>query len=340
MAYINGNKTFFALVGGGGISSTLDISEDGYWIVDGIKTVHKAVGKSAYEYAVDGGYPGTETEFATKLAYIIGQPLVGKITEDDIRFTGTVPKGIYTVHFDMDDGDSAYIGDLVSAQSVTFSVSRTLKNCTISNKAQFVEEGESYKATITADDEYTLNDEDIIVTMGGDPVTVKNGTIDISSVTGHIVIEAEAEPVAEEKDPTNQISISLDENDEPYIGKTGEIGYQTGVRIRSRGEEAPMVTASVTGFIPVQGGDILYIDVGMDVSSENSGNTSIVAYYADTKEYTENRYFPSNNGWTKQADGTYTLTVPSDGTGFVRLSIVKIMNGTETIYIKRNGKWI
>lgn len=112
MAYINGNKTFFALVGGGGISSTLDISEDGYWVINGIKTVHKAVGKSAYEYAVDGGYPGTETEFGTKLAYIIGQPLVGRIDGTVIRFTGHVPDGTYTVAFDMEDGSTVDIGNL------------------------------------------------------------------------------------------------------------------------------------------------------------------------------------------------------------------------------------
>lgn len=46
------------------------ITEDGNWGISGLDTGVKAQGmdgKSAYQYAVDGGYTGTEEEFAAKL---------------------------------------------------------------------------------------------------------------------------------------------------------------------------------------------------------------------------------------------------------------------------------
>ena len=51
---------------GGGITPT--IGENGNWFLGDTDTNKPSRGKSAYSYAVDGGYTGTEAEFAAKLA--------------------------------------------------------------------------------------------------------------------------------------------------------------------------------------------------------------------------------------------------------------------------------
>ena len=75
-----------------------------------------------------------------------------------------------------------------TAKVKTYSVTKDLTNCSISNSASTVNHGTSYYATITADSGYKLSG--VSVTMGGTPVSVSNGVINIASVTGAIVITA------------------------------------------------------------------------------------------------------------------------------------------------------
>ena len=64
-----------------GVSSPPVIGSDGYWYVFNhqsqsyVKTDSPAVGKSAYQEAVDGGYQGTEQEFMNILAHAAMEPL-------------------------------------------------------------------------------------------------------------------------------------------------------------------------------------------------------------------------------------------------------------------------
>ena len=64
-----------------GVSSPPIIGNDGYWYVYNhqsgtyVKTNYTAVGKSAYQEAVDGGYQGTEQEFMNILAHAALEPI-------------------------------------------------------------------------------------------------------------------------------------------------------------------------------------------------------------------------------------------------------------------------
>ncbi len=92
-------------------------------------------------------------------------------------------------------------GDIVITATVreegvttnTYRVTYNLDNCTSSNTNSTVEENASYSTTVTANNNYTLGN--IIVTMDGVDITstaVSNNNINISSVTGNIVITATA----------------------------------------------------------------------------------------------------------------------------------------------------
>ena len=76
---------------------------------------------------------------------------------------------------------------------VTYSITNNLTNVTNSNSASSVDSGSSYSATLTPTDGYTLSS--VTITMGGSDITstaYSNSSISISSVTGDIVITANA----------------------------------------------------------------------------------------------------------------------------------------------------
>ena len=76
---------------------------------------------------------------------------------------------------------------------VTYTITANLTNVTSDNSATSVQEGNGYTATLTVADGYTLGS--VVVTMGGTDVTADayaDGVITIESVTGDVVITAEA----------------------------------------------------------------------------------------------------------------------------------------------------
>jgi|GEM_PF-2233418 len=81
----------------------------------------------------------------------------------------------------------------VSGIATKYTITNNLTNCATSNTTTIIEENDSYLATITANEGYTLGD--VIVTMGGTDISstaVSNGVITINSITGDLVITANA----------------------------------------------------------------------------------------------------------------------------------------------------
>ena len=87
------------------------------------------------------------------------------------------------------------------------SVTNTLSNCLSSNASSVAEVGTAYAATITAAAGYTLDGATVQITMGGTNVSqyYSNGTINIPSVTGDVVISVTAVESARQNlfDPVN-----------------------------------------------------------------------------------------------------------------------------------------
>lgn len=74
-----------------------------------------------------------------------------------------------------------------------YTITYNLTNVTISNTSKKISQGYSYRATVTPKNNYTLDS--VTITMGGTDVTSKyysDGKINISSVTGNLVITATA----------------------------------------------------------------------------------------------------------------------------------------------------
>lgn len=73
----------------------------------------------------------------------------------------------------------------------TYTITNNLTHCSSSNTSTSANENSNYIATITPTDDYTLTGASVNITMGGTDITstaYNNGTINISSVTGNVVI--------------------------------------------------------------------------------------------------------------------------------------------------------
>ena len=192
-------------------------------------------GKSAYEIAVNHGFKGNESEWLASLkalpytltetdkalivAQVIeslgGNPIFGYVDEDNnIIVQGNLGDGTYSVKYEMEDGSTVDIGNLVLDTNVYYSITKNLTNCVLDNSATQVVAGGSYSATVTANSGYTLDS--VSVTMGGSAVSVSGGVVSIASVTGDIVITAVAnavqvaDPVTENLTLTGKTSITTD----------------------------------------------------------------------------------------------------------------------------------
>ena len=201
-----------------------------------------------------------DTPLGNGIEMTAGGDVVGYVdSANNIVVTGKLADGAYTVKYEMEDGKTVNIGNLVLDTNVYYSVANNLTNCTNSNSAAQVIEGQPYNATITAKSGYELKS--VTVTMGGSAVTVSNGKINISSVTGKIVITAVAEEIkAKYTNLANPTSSDWGTN--KRLGSDGTFRDETGT--------------TVTNYIPIYAGQTIYIK-GMDLTSKNCG------IYSDTK---------------------------------------------------------
>lgn len=272
--------------------------------------------------------------------------VVGYVDENNnIIVTGNLADGSYSVKYEMENGTVIDIGALVVDTNVYYSITNNLTNCTTSNNAAQVTEGESYSATITANDGYELSS--VVVTMGGTAVTVTDGVISIESVTGDIVITAGAkEIVIEPTEPTNFA--------EPNETNTTDWTiWCNDARFGSDGAYRQLIGNSVTNYFKVEIGDVLYIN-GLNIATTGTSMNQGLVFYKEDKT---TKVSASYLSWYMQ-DGYCTIS--SDDTTSLIIDTSGMSNhslGSELIYarlsgkvsgtfdeveikIKRNGKWL
>ncbi|MBO5258124.1 MAG: collagen-like protein [Clostridia bacterium] len=253
-------------------------------------------------YIFKGGVPiGTGVEVGSD------GDVVGYVdSANNIVVKGNLADGTYTVKYEMDDGSTIDIGNLVLDTNVYYSVTNNLTNCTTSNSATQAISGQSYTATITANSGYELSS--VVVTMGGTDISasaVSGGTISIASVAGNIVITA----VAEESKPTynNLLPQAGDVSGNEFVGANGEDGYKSGYRISaSGGGESAMTGVYCTGFMKVSAGDDIYIK-GITLHG-TATNNNIVLYDA-SKNRIWGGAISTENAFVELTDDVYRLMV-------------------------------
>ena len=205
------------------------------------------------------------------------------------------------------------------ANTVYYSISTGLTNVTLSNSAVSVEEGQGYSATLVYDaDNYRLNEDSVVVTMGGTDITASvysGGVITIPSVTGNVVITASA---AQKGVYVNWIpkSTSTQTGSEIY---NAPYGFKTGTRLNSSNVMSEVTGMCTSGFIPVNEGDVVRIK---NVTLSGTA-TPYLLLYSHTNAYMA--VVQIDDLGSADANGVYTWTVTTGGTAAItaamRLSV-------------------
>lgn len=246
-----------------------------------------------YYIFVDGAPVGTGFELSGNSGDVFGYV----DADNNVILNGNLADGSYSIKYEMEDDagniKTIDIGDLVLDSNVYYTVTNNLTNCTNSNSATQAISEQAYTATITADSGYELAS--VTVTMGGTDITssaVGDGVINISSVTGDIVITASATETTVEI--TNWIE---------------EVGYTENTRLSlSSGNTTTASGYECTGFIPAKHGDVIRIK-NIDLTNENATN---IVGYDSSKQPTSNTGTTLYNAFITngtEENGVYTTTL-------------------------------
>jgi hypothetical protein len=249
-------------------------------------------------------------------------------TSFDVVTINRKEKKIYCTRVGAGASRVVYYGDEDEPEVKTYTVTNTLTNCTTSNNAATVQEGTPYSATITANSGYTLDS--VTVTMGGNPVAVSDGSINIASVTGNIVITAMAVEVVIPDEPDQPTNFADPSNTSEWLHNT---------RLNSSNTTA-CNGMTTTNYIDTEVGDIVTvsgIDLDVYLGSTMDGAVSIYSKSNKTScaARTKTR---SSTAFVSEANGVYTF---SGVDGYIRFCGVPTNgDGNVVINIQRNGEWL
>ena len=116
-------------------------------------------------------------------------------TVTDYTLSGTLSIGVSTITVTYSNKTATFNVTVseVETPTTTYTITNNLTNVVTNNPSASVTEGNSYVATLTANSGYTLDN--VTVTMAGTNITsscYSDGSINISNVTGNIIITASA----------------------------------------------------------------------------------------------------------------------------------------------------
>ena len=227
---------------------------------------------------------------------------------------------------------------IANARAITYD----LTNAASSNTASYVNDGDSYTTTLTANSGYALSS--VTVTMGGIDITdsvysAGTGTVSIPAVTGNVVITAAA--VVSRTDVLRQ-SVSSDGT--LYNGGTG---YKSGYRLNSGGNEAAASGVYCSGFIPMVSTQTIEFE-GIELPAASSvGKSNYTIHFYDStftriakSQYQAHDVFntPSIGKGTTDDSGKYIKTFKPTGVSglaYIRFSCGMIDDNSK-VYVYDN----
>lgn len=237
-------------------------------------------------------------------------------SDNNIVLNGNLGDGTYSVKYEMEDGSTVDIGDLVLDSNTYYSVTKNLTNCVLNNSATQVVAGGSYSATVTANSGYTLDS--VSVTMGGSVVSVSGGVVSIESVTGDIVITAVASEVQTSggnlADPTS----------EDWL-----VGARYSVSSQAISTTDTADTVHVTNYIPVKKGDVIHFDSTVYFSNNTYGQ------FAGDANKNKLLIAKVDNGGSYWSFENNVITILHDDVKFMRFTLINVAD-KNAVTIKLN----
>ncbi len=204
-------------------------------------------------------------------------------------------------------------------------VNATLINCSISNSSKKVIDGQSYAATITAADGYTLEGATVSMTMGGVDVLAyyKDGTIAIPSVTGNITITV----TAVESATVNLFDKATSTINMRYSGGANEVAAN-GYYISNYLPVTAGQTVTLTGVVNSTADKICFYDANKSAlgfayiytSKVSSGSNAATLFSGD-----------ATNGYTNTIGYTWTGTADAAAASYyAQIAYVRINQKVST----------
>lgn len=224
----------------------------------------------------------------------------------------------------------------------TYTITRNLTNCMSSSEVTSIDEGSAYTETITANNGYTLTGATVSVTMGDSDITssYSNGVLNISSVTGNIVLTVSA--VQETTEPDNP-EVTLTSISATYTGGSVAVGTEltslTGIAVTatySDGSTATVTDYTLSGTI-AEGSNTITVSYG------GKTTTFTVTGVAESVEPLYGTYWPpmskimdwSNPIWVGIDNYAYTGNSGEYvDAGFPQATCVRLDKLQGTIYIR------
>ena len=212
-------------------------------------------------------------------------------------------------------------GGTVKPTPTTYTITNTLSNATNSNTATSIEENSSYSAIINANNGYTISS--IVVKMGGIDISstaVSNNSINISKVTGNIVITAIATQNALYSfGVMSDIHIPSDETSDTVYGSKYQ-GITKFTNAINKLKDTDIDFLCTTGDLTTYGNGTQYNNVVNIVNNLNkpfyscNGNHDMV--YNNTNDAKWNTYFDHNMNYvfTKNNDVFIFMNLTTSGT--------------------------
>ena len=216
-----------------------------------------------------------------------------------------------------------------SATTTNYNVTRNLSNCSCSNSTSSITSGSPYSATISPNDGYTIDT--ITVTMGGVDVTssvVDGNSINISNVTGNIVITATASSSVTTYTVTNNLTNCSSNNNSDTVNAnysyTSTLSPNDGYTISSI--TVTMGGVDITGAVVSDNNiNIPVVEGNIVITVTATASIPTPTTYTVTNNLTNCK--TSNNATFINSGSVYTTSI-SANSGYTISSISVIMSGT------------
>lgn len=261
----------------------------GEYYQDELVVITPRPGRSAYEYAVRGGYAGTEGEFSRRLAFLMNGAVVGYAEGSSILLSGDLAPGTYTLAYVVRKADG-------TAETVT------VGTYTVGDETE-VPDSATYTVTFVADG-VTVG---TVTYAAGD--TSLNGVPDVPAKEGYTGVW-ETYDLSEGGNVTVHAVYTENAADggcnnlaDPASGDWRE-GYRVSI---SDGTAKECAGRTSTNFIPARMDQTLFVK-GLDITKYLGGQEGKVVFYNSGKVVLGGMY-----GSVTVNTDSYGLSVQTNG---------------------------
>ena len=229
-------------------------------------------GRSAYAYAVEGGYTGTEKEFAERLASLLSRPVVGSVDGGDIVLTGELAPGTYTFAYVVRKADGTTetvpIGTYTAEESAPKTY--TIKWCNYDGTVLETDTVTESETPVYSGSTPTRDEDDLYTyTFAGWDKAITAATADATYTATYTQTEKPTEPTINNlSDPAGwELDCRL----------SASSGNTTG--------QGEFVGRAVTNHIPIKKDQMLYVK-GLDITKNTLSQNAKIALYNANKSKT------------------------------------------------------